>query len=227
MTPETGVLEVPEVATPPGFPRDALFDAAARDQLVWLPELGMGRLRVVEAPYDSAYFEKYKRYAATQAGLRITAARVDLVRRYTDRHVIDIGIGCGSFIEARLGWTWGYDVNPEGVRWLRSEGRYQDPYTSAVESISLWDTLEHIPNPSALLSRVRAYVFVSLPIVPGDGPPPLDWKHLRRDEHCWYWTRDGFARWMTAQGFIERHCSPMEQEFGREDILTFVFERKR
>lgn len=218
----------PPVATAPApaAPQDRVFDAWAATGLVWLPEYGMGRLRVTEAPYDDAYFQKYQRYAATPMGRAITAARVDLVRRYTDRHVVDVGIGCGDFISARLGWTWGYDVNPEGVRWLHVQGRWCDPYERSVESVSLWDTLEHIPEPAVLLANVRQYVFASLPIVPGDGPPPLDWRHLRRDEHAWYWTDAGFRAWMGAQGFRCVEANQMETVLGRTDIGTFVFQRE-
>lgn len=216
----------PQTAAVPTAPRDATFDDWAASSFVWLPEKGMGRLRVHEAPYDEAYFEKYQRYAATPMGRAITEARVDLVRRFTDRHVVDIGIGCGDFITARLGWTWGYDVNPAGVRWLEEHGRWADPYAGPVESVSLWDTLEHIPDPGALLRNVRQFVFVSLPIVPGAGPPLPTWKHYRTDEHCWYWTRDGFVRWMEAHGFVYRYSCEREVMLGREDIGTFVFMRK-
>lgn len=221
------VIDAHAPAGVPEMPVDHVFDSYARAGLVWLPELGMGRLKVVEAPYDEAYFEKYQRYARTERGQAITAARVDLVRRFTDRHVVDIGIGSGDFISARMGWTWGYDVNPAGVRWLQGCGRWCDPYAQPVEAISLWDTLEHIPDPGALLRNVLHHVFVSLPIVPGDGPPPADWKHLRRDEHCWYWTRAGFRRWMAGHGFEQMTVSDVETRLGREDILTFVFERTR
>jgi hypothetical protein len=206
-------------------PHDPVFEAWAADGLVWLPEHGMGRLRVTEAPYDSAYFEKYQAYAATEMGRKITAARVDLVRRHTDRHVVDVGIGCGAFISARMGWTWGYDVNPAGIAWLHSVGRWCDPYAAPVEAASLWDTLEHIPDPGALLRNVREHVFVSLPIVPGDGPPPLDWKHLRPDEHVWYWTRAGFVAWMGAHGFELVEANEDEVRLGRSDIGTFCFRR--
>lgn len=216
-----------ERAAPPAGPADPTFDAWASTQLVWLPERGMGRLCVTEAPYDDGYFEKYRRYAATPMGRAITAARVDLVRRFTDRHVVDIGIGCGAFVSARGGWTWGYDVNPAGIAWLRAQGRWADPYTEPVESLSFWDTLEHIPEPAVLLARVRHLVFASLPIVPEGGPPAPDWKHLRRDEHCWYWTDAGFRSWMGAQGFRCLEANGMETVLGRSDIGTYVFQRER
>lgn len=206
-------------------PRDPVFEAHAARGLVWLPEVGMGRLHVVEAPYDDAYFAKYETYAATRMGRAITEARVAMVNRRTDGHVVDVGIGCGAFIERRSGWTWGFDVNPAGVEWLHRNGRWRDPYAAPVDAVTLWDVLEHIPDPTPLLRNVRRWVFVSLPIVPADGPPPLDWKHLRRDEHCWYWTRAGFERWMAGHGFELVEASDVEVQLGRDDVGSFTFRR--
>lgn len=224
MTPAEAVLAPPPAAQLPA-PVDAYFERWLANEFVWLPGRGMGRLRVTEAPYDAAYFEKYEGYARTPMGRAITEARVQLVNRHTDRHVVDVGIGCGAFIEGRRGWTWGYDVNPVGVEWLNRCGRWCDPYAAPVEAVSFWDVLEHIPDPGALLANVRRWVFVSVPIVPGDGPPPRDWKHLRPDEHCWYWTRAGFVGWMASHGFELVERSDFETRLGREDVETFVFRR--
>ncbi len=186
----------------------------------------MGRLRVEDAPYDAAYFRKYQGYAQTPMGKALTEARVGLVNRYTEGHVIDVGVGAGSFIERRGGWTWGYDINPEGVRWLHENARWRDPYSGGPHNaMCFWDVLEHVAEPSLLLSNISRFVFVSLPLVPGDGPPSPTWKHYRPDEHCWYWTRRGFELWMGAHGFAKRIYTEMENLLGREDIGTFVFER--
>lgn len=213
-------------ATPAGMPRCAVFDRWADRELVWLPELGMGRLRVEQAPYDATYFQKYERYARTPLGVALTEQRVRLVNRFTDEHVIDVGIGAGAFVQARGGWTWGYDVNPEGVRWLHDHARWRDPYVGGPHNaMCFWDVLEHIAEPARILAQVRRFVFVSLPIVPGDGPPSPSWKHYRPDEHCWYWTRRGFVAWMAEHGFTKRLYTDFETQLGRQDIGTFVFER--
>lgn len=198
--------------------------------LVWLPERGVGYLPVQDAPYDEAYFEKYEIYAKSPMGRAITDARVELTLKHQRYGVlVDVGIGCGAFVAARSHWvaTKGFDVNPAGVRWLQQKKAWCDPTQEEVDAISFWDCLEHIPSPEAMLSNVRNFVFVSLPIVPGNGPPPLDWKHLRRDEHCWYFTRRGLIEWMGEHGFecIE-HGTP-ESLLGREDIDTFVFRRRQ
>lgn len=222
-------------ASPPRLPPpvDAYFERWLATDFVWLPERGMGRLRVTEAPYDAAYFGKYEGYAATPMGRAITAARVELVRRFVAPFeiLVDVGIGCGDFLLAvrEHGYNaWGYDVNPAGIEWLRERWALLDPYlATSVRALTLWDALEHIPDPGALLARVRpgGHVFVSLPVVPGDGPPRADWKHLRRDEHCWYWTGPGFVGWMREHGFELLSRTDVETELGREDIQTFAFRR--
>ena len=208
---------------------DAVFTAWEATGLVWLPERGMGYLPVADAPYDAAYWAKYEEYALTEMGRRLTALRCDLVSRHAgDRAtVIDVGIGCGDFLVHRGGETFGYDINPVAVAWLKDRFAFRDPHDQPADALTFWDALEHIPDPGPILANARGWVFCSLPIVPGDGPPRLDWKHLRRDEHCWYWTRAGFIGWMAAHGFeCVEHGTP-ESLAGREDIETFAFRRVR
>lgn len=206
-------------------PVDEAFAAAMRSGLVWLPELGMGFLEVTEQPYDDAYFAKYEEYAATEMGVAITDARRGLVNRHVrGLNLVDVGIGCGDFIDGFEG-ACGFDINPRAIEWLHARGLFLDPYEAAVHCATFWDSIEHIADAAKILRNVRRWVFCSLPIVPGDCPPRRDWKHLRRDEHCWYWTRAGFIRWMAAQGF---HCvehNTMESLLGREDIETFALRR--
>jgi hypothetical protein len=206
---------------------DPTFHEWAARGLTWLPERGMGFYPVAEQPYDAAYFEKYAGYAETDMGRAITAARVALVDRHApDAIVVDIGIGCGAFVAARAA-TFGFDINPAGVAWLEARGRFWDPALHAADALTFWDALEHIPHAAALLGRAREWVFCTLPIVPGDGPPPPDWRHFRRDEHCWYWTRAGFLRWMEEQGFACVEHNTAESLLGRADSESFAFRRVR
>lgn len=213
---------------------DAAFDTMAATSLLWLPAHGIGYLPVSEQPYDDAYFRKYEEYAATEMGAAITEARVALVDRHAGASsvpLVDVGIGSGDFLEAMqaAGFleAYGYDVNPRGVDWLRAHGWLRDPYADYCEVATFWDAIEHIPDAAKILANVRRWVFCSLPIVPGDGPPRSDWRHYRPDEHCWYWTRRGFLAWMAAQGFACVEHNTMESLLGRQDIETFALRRVR
>lgn len=212
--------------------RDAVFDRWLAEGLVWLPERGIGYFPVQTGtePYDAAYFDKYTAYRGSEAFGRLNAARVDLVHRHAGPHAVvcDVGIGDGAFIEARgdaLGFTLGYDVNPAGVDWLKRRGSWLDPYVTPVEALTFWDCLEHIHDPAPLLASAIRWVFVSIPIVPGDGPPRSDWKHLRKDEHCWYFSRKGLIAWMAEHGFECIEVNANETLAGREDVEAFAFRR--
>lgn len=205
---------------------DPVFREWASQGLIWLPHRGMGYLPVTESPYDGSYWAKYEAYARTDMGRAITQARLRLTDQYA-RHgsLVDIGIGCGSYVEARGGATYGYDINPVAVEWLRARQRWLDPYEQTVLSATFWDAIEHIPDVARILVNVQRWVFVTVPIVPGNDPPSESWRHYRKDEHCWYWTRDGFISWMGGHGFACVEHNTMESLLGREDSHTFVFER--
>ena len=210
--------------------RDPVLERWLAEGLVWLPERGMGYFPVTAgtAPYDAAYFDKYTEYRGSDVERKLNAARVDLVNRHIGAHTVvcDVGIGDGAFIEARgIRWTIGFDVNPKGVDWLKANGAWCDPYAAPVEALTFWDCLEHIHDPAPLLANARSWVFVSIPIVPGDGPPRSDWKHLRKDEHCLYFTRNGLIAWMRVHGFECVECTAVEVLAGREDIESFAFRR--
>jgi hypothetical protein len=191
-------------------------------KLSWYPEIGIGYYPVIESPYDESYFLKYVAMAQTEMGQKLTQARVDLVNKYTHGTVLDIGIGCGSFVSSRPD-TYGYDINPYAVNWLIDRKIYRHPFKGA-EALTFWDSLEHIHDPTLMLQGAKEYVFISAPIYENAGHV-LQSKHFRKDEHCWYWTSIGIRNFMHRFGFGCVEENYMETELGREDIGTFVFKR--
>lgn len=176
-----------------------------------------------EAPYDRAYFDRYRALDRTETGRLLTAMRCDLVGRYAScargPQLVDVGIGGGAFVLARPG-TAGWDINPAAVAWLEARELLRNPYEGC-DAATCWDSLEHLADPAALLAAVRHLLFVSLPIFTGPDHV-LRSRHFRRDEHVWYWTRDGFIDWLGGQGFAVVEHSTKECLAGREDIHTFV-----
>jgi hypothetical protein len=200
-----------------------LFNHLAKDELLWLPERGVGYYPVKHSPYDEDYFNIYVENAQTEIGLALNKARIDLVNKYLDgKAVLDVGIGCGAFVEARP-YTWGFDINPKGVAWLKENNKYLLPYTP-IEGMTFWDSLEHIHDPSDMLDNAKAYVFISCPIYT-DAEHIKRSKHFRKNEHCWYWTESGLKHFMSMYKFHCVEMNRMESDIGREDIGTFVFKR--
>jgi len=188
-----------------------------------LPELGIGFYPVTAQPYDARYWKNYCKLDATPIGALLTEMRCDWVEQQYAGDLVDIGIGGGRFVSSRP-QTFGYDVNPCAVKWLKEQQRWRDPYQSSVAAISCWDSLEHIHDPGPLLDNVRQWVFVSLPIF-RDVAHVIRSKHFKRDEHCWYMTREGVIRFMAWFGFQIVARGTMEQQAGREDIESFAFRR--
>jgi len=206
-----------------------LVDQFAERRLTWWPEIGIGWYPVEAGiePYDAEYFDRFDRDARTPLGRALMMARCDFVDWHYQGTLVDVGIGSGAFIERRSAQrtTWGYDVNPAGVKWLEERKLFVDPYRTPFDAMTLWDVLEHIPYYPPLLANVRKWLFVSLPIF-RDAEHVLRSKHFRPTEHCFYFTQPGLVYAMKLCGFALVSESNIETELGREDIGTFAFKRE-
>jgi hypothetical protein len=193
-------------------------------------ELGVGFEPFTYQPqYGQEYFNKYVEMGRSTFGVALNSLRAGLVSKYISfkEPLIDIGVGDGAFIRAR-GWgTYGYDINPVAYQALNEQflWRYV-PDFDAIESVSFWDSLEHIEDPQNIIQRVTRFCFVSLPIF-RDEQHVLESKHYRPSEHCWYFTKAGLIKWFWDLGFSCVEMNDMETALGREDIGTFVFQRVR
>lgn len=199
-----------------------LIDRLQESELVWLPELGIGYYPVVDMPYNADYFARYQSMKNTEIGVNLNKSRIALVNKYTKGEVLDIGIGSGAFVEEREN-TYGYDINPFAVEWLINSGKYRHPFKET-ESVTFWDSLEHIHDPRLHLSCAQKYVFISCPIYE-NVEHLLGSKHFRKDEHCWYWTIEGINTYMNMFNFEIVEINWQESDIGREDIASFVFKR--
>ena len=177
--------------------------------------------------YDDEYYSKCASYEGQEIANKINAGRIDLVNRFVGVcAIVDVGIGSGEFLKRR-GNTFGHDVNPVAIEWLKRNDLWAKNLTSAAGA-SFWDVLEHCPDPGAYLSQINlhAFCFVSIPIFYGLRAIRLS-KHYRPGEHLYYWTEDGFVRWMEMHGFMMLEQSRFEIDAGRESIYSFAFKRYR
>lgn len=193
------------------------------DGLTWRHDLGMGYLQLQETPYDAAYFEKYVGYENTEIGKALNEARTELVKIFCpDGALVDVGIGSGQFMRA-MG-CFGFDVNPVALEMLHKDRLFLNPHDEDVDCATFWDSLEHIQDIAGLLEHVKQFAFVSIPIF-RDIKHAMNSKHFRPDEHAWYFTNDGFIKFMYAHGFTVIGQSTFETDLGREDIGTYICKR--
>ncbi len=117
----------------------------------------------------------------------------------------------------------GFDVNPDAVAWLKAHESYYDPY-KGVAAITRWDSLEHIPDPEALIRSVGEWVFVSMPVYK-DQADCLKSKHFKPGEHLHYWSVRGLIGWFAKMNFGCVEINEHESDLGREGITSFAFRR--
>lgn len=201
------------------------FEDIMKKSLVWLPEHGIGRYPVSESdmPYDSSYFEKYVSMGQTEIGVALNKARVEMVKKYWDGSVLDVGIGAGTFLIAH-GNSLGFDVNPAGIEWLKKTNKWGDLYKRKWDALTMWDSLEHMYEPDKAIERAKKWVFISIPIF-NSAEDILASKHFRKDEHVFYFTHSGLINWFASQGFKCIEWSRFESELGRDGITTYAFKR--
>lgn len=176
--------------------------------------------------YDAAYFDKCRGYEDKEIARRINAGRVAIVNKHAGLgKVLDVGVGSGEFIRNRGDTTFGYDVNPAAIAWLKQEGRWSEDF-GAFQAFTFWDVLEHIEDPQAYFQAMQpgSLLFTCLPIF-DDLVRVRVSKHYRPGEHLYYWTRQGFIDWMALWRFRLIEEATFEIEAGREAIRTFAFRR--
>ncbi len=181
--------------------------------------------------YGEDYFARYTGYAKSGTEMCLNQARLDLLQRYADVPTLDVGIGSGAFLN-RLEVAgipcWGYDINPVAIDWLERCGLLADPVTAVeqlgVRSVTLWDVLEHMPDPSGFIRALGAEtILLSLPIVTS-WRGITEWKHYKPGEHLFYFTHEGLTGFMRTLGYrLVFHGRP-ECDCGREDIGSYVFQ---
>lgn len=171
--------------------------------------------------YGNEYFDKIKGYRGSEIASLIHHYRVEMVDYYSGGDpVLDVGIGAGEFIESRPN-TFGFDVNPKAVEWLKSENKYREDFEN-FQNFTFWDVIEHIPEPEKYFERIHGFLFASIPVFK-DLSKIRESKHYRPNEHLYYFTEKGFVEWMKLHGFrcIERNEN--ETLAGRESIMSFAF----
>ena len=199
------------------------------NDLVYLAGAGVGFNFSSVGTCPPEYFDEYRARAETEIGRKLNDFRVGIVNKYVSgKQVLDIGIGCGSFVEA-YGDACGFDIDSKAVEWLKQRGAFFDPYKSdlaQVAGLTFWDSLEHIERPERILDRVQdQFLFVSLPVFNSLGQIQAS-KHYKPDEHVMYPSIEGFLGFMRFYGFDKVEVTSEESVIGREGIMTFVLQRK-
>ena len=191
-------------------------------------DLGIGFLNPPENSnevYDKAYWERYRALRDTEIGKNLNQCRIGIAEKFKAKptKTLDVGVGNGDFVDKF--YCWGFDINPEAIKYLKSTRKFIDLYTEACrwQCITMFDTIEHIVDIESLLSKTDM-VILSTPIYK-DLEDTLKSKHFRPDEHLFYFTVSGMIHYMNYFGFDCKYYSTIESKLGRDSIGSFVFKR--
>jgi len=207
------------------------IDITRSGELVWFHERGYGYVHPVEDEvYGQDYYSEYQKRAESEVNEPLMKERIAFVKMHYDGDLVDIGAGYCAFIEARNKGlahpnTYGYDVMPQTVKRLLDANLFWNPFEKKrMEAASFWDVLEHFINPDKILSKIKKWVFISIPIF-RDAAHIMSSKHFKPGEHIWMFSERGLVEYMDTQGFMLRGGSEGEKKCGREDIGMYAFER--
>lgn len=149
--------------------------------------------------YDQAYYKRFKIRAKSRTGQRIYRTRWELVEKYCHGNttLLDYGCGPGAFHTSGTNGfkVSGYDINPYCG--------FTEPPTGDIGIMTMWDVIEHIPDPSAPINAYRPkHLFISTPNVEAIGHWEIEkWKHYRPDEHLWYFGLNSLTGLLARLGY--------------------------
>lgn len=181
--------------------------------------------------YDKSYHTKYSRYEHTDTGKAVLA-----VRRETAAHmladaayphsILDYGCGTGSFVRHMQhagACGFGYDLNPYSD--------YCDPVVlmgRRYDLVTLWDVIEHVKDPVALLAALpSAAAVLCTPCIDDHflGVRHLnEWHHYYPSEHVHLFGRRSLEALFAAAGYrvVLTHYreSDYRKSGGPKNIIT-------
>ena len=169
--------------------------------------------------YDSGYFDLYRRRRSFRLKRGVQRLkRIELLME--PGRLLDIGCSLGYFVEAASSRGWqasGVEISPYASQEARDFGL--DVHTGVLEDVNypdasfdcvtMWDVLEHVPDPTAHMLEVRRILAPNGIVV--IGTPDLghvtfrmkreNWRHLKPSEHIFYFQKLSIARLLAKTGF--------------------------
>ena len=169
--------------------------------------------------YDSAYFDLYRRrrrFRLKRADVRLK--QIELI--VAPGRLLDVGCSLGYYVEAAAARGWdavGVEISPFAAQEARElavdvrtgtleQAAFAD---AAFDCVTMWDVLEHVPDPVRHMLEVRRVLAPNGLVV--IGTPDLGhirfrmqrerWRHLKPAEHLFYFNRRSLERLLEKTGF--------------------------
>jgi SAM-dependent methyltransferase len=195
----------------------------------------------IGAFYGTAYYGNRHGVTARFRAARRTSLIAPLAPTIGPRRLLDIGCGEGSFLLAarRRGWTvYGTELNPAPASeagltvWNCLDAI---PADLSFDCITLWHTLEHMPDVTDVLRQAHALLaphgslVIAVPNVGGFQAQLFKrhWAHLDVPRHLYHFTRVALDRQLLDAGFQPCRYAHQELEYDlfgwSQSLLNVLF----
>lgn len=165
---------------------------------------------------DLSISSSRNRAATAWVGRHLNPARANAIETYVNADFLDVGCGNGQYVThfSDRFRTAGVDIQ-EYPQWNEYPGKFRLadaaklPFeNSAFEAIVSFETLEHVPDPQAVLREFHRVctdkVIISVPnceLPPALEQSRLTYFHYTDRSHCNFFTREKLADALTDAGF--------------------------
>ncbi len=190
----------------------------------WVPEAGFDPSRVYAADYfqGSEVAQGYDDYAALEPSLRRTFARrfARLRPPCSGARLLDLGAAYGFAVSEarRAGWcAFGLEISRAaaragmgslGVPGVVASGLAAPFADASFDAVSLWDVLEHLPDPHAAMAEVSRILAPGGTLVLSTGDvgswaarlSGARWHLYTLPEHLFFFSRESLRRLLAAHG---------------------------
>jgi hypothetical protein len=150
----------------------------------------------------------------------------------TPHTILDFGYGSGAFLDVckiNIPNCYGYDIGdfnvPDGCK------RIDNIFSRHFDVVTFFDSLEHV-NDIYFLDKINCdYIMISVPECHYFSDDWFNtWKHRRKDEHLWHFSKKSLINFMLSQGFCLINISNIEDNIRKpvdnfSNILTGVFKK--
>lgn len=204
--------------------------------------------------YDEGYWTsegpKHRGYADYRSEealyLKTFRKRFEIIDRYVDKpgRLLDVGCAAGFFLKvaSERGWQLeGVELSPDIAAHAREDFGFEQVHVGTLETapyepgsfdlLTMWDVLEHVPDPKALLIEARSFLKsdglliletqdVSSAFAKRMGPK---WQHFKHLEHLHHFDPRTIRRLFDEAGFEILENTP--RLGGKHVSIAFIRER--
>lgn len=171
--------------------------------------------------YPKYYHERYEKNPERE----LSYLRVSVLSKFIGKNQSVLDYGGGSFAFRDFARECGFSID--------SFNAHEEQPKRTYDCVTLYDVLEHLPDPRGIFELSPQFFIVSVPdfsAVTSGKEELKKWRHYKPDEHVHYFSFTALRRLFHNAGFVcvyESHIEDYIRKATFANILTCVFERAK